>query len=218
MHLYKMYMHGVFQVAISILCREGDAPMPKRMKYSDGLVSKHKDDGIYRCLLAAITPGSTENYDVLNQYLSAMNLQPREWYFCTDMKVINIALGLMPHSSRHPCFGCNWINGSEEHNCELRTFEGIVLNYLAWIQSGGDPKDLKSFFNCRSKPLGIFPSSGTVALCVPPPTLHLEIGLINLLWSDLLEAYPAAAEWAARLHIAQAAYFGGHFEGCHFFL
>ena len=212
----KMYMYSVFQVSISILCREGDGPKPKRMKYTDGLISKHKDDGIYRCLIAAITPGSTENYDVLDQYLRAMNLRPGDWYFCSDMKILNVALGIMTHTSRHPCFGCHWVKGSEEHDCELRTFEGIVFYYLAWIESGGNEKDLKEYFNCRSKPLSVFPTTGTVALNVPPPSLHIEIGLVNLLWSDLIEAYPAAAEWAARLHIAQKDYFDGIFEGCHF--
>ena len=64
------------QIAISIICRdEDDTTPPKRKKYSDGITSRDKDDGINRRLLVAISPGTTENHDVLTNYLSEMNIK-----------------------------------------------------------------------------------------------------------------------------------------------
>ena len=99
------------------------------MKYEDGLASKKKDDGINRCLLAAITPGSTENPEVLNGYVETMNIRPGDYLLCGDFKIINIACGLMSHSARYPCFACHWVNGSDVDASEARTFEGIQANF-----------------------------------------------------------------------------------------
>ena len=108
---------------------------------------------------------------------------------------------------------CHWRSGDPVEECELRTFEGIARYNDAWRSSGGNPKDLKNFYNCREKPLNIFPATGVVVYLVPPSPLHLKLGIVNLLWKELHEVYPGVVEWASRLHVSEAAYFGGHFEG-----
>ena len=183
------------------------------MKYSDGLQSTRKDDGIDRCLLAAIAPGNDEGYEFLKQCFSMVKVKKGKVYSCSDLKVNNTTVGIMSHSARYPCHGCHWKNGTEEDQCELRTFEGIRAYHEAWVQSGSDPSKLKEYFNCRNKPLDIFPETGIVILLVSPSSLHLKIGIVNLLWDGMVDVFPGGAEWATQVHITKAAFFGGHFQG-----
>merc|ERR1712208_155473 len=101
----------------------------------------------------------------------------------------------MQHSCRYPCFGCHWQKDSEEHSAELRTFESIRDNHAAWLASGGAQNNLKNFFNCKDEPLKLFPRTGIIVHHVPPPSLHLRLGLVNTLYTGLKNVFPGADEW-----------------------
>ena len=121
---------------------------------------------------------------------SKVNLAPGSFSPCCDLKVVNIALGLMSHSSLHPCPWCHWVKGSRDldKQWELRTFEGIRHWQERWVQETGcDPKQCKKYFNCKELPLPIFPDVGLVSDYVPLPELHLHLGIVNKLTDELLE-------------------------------
>ena len=84
-----------------MICDEPDSDDGgKRMKYSDGLSAKSKDDGIHKCLLIAVTPGSAEDRGVLKLYVEICGILPGEFFLCSDMKILNEGLGLMNHAAR----------------------------------------------------------------------------------------------------------------------
>ena len=121
---------------------------------------------------------------------SKINLAPGSFSPCCDLKVINIALGLMTHSSLHPCPWCHWSKGSRDMDMawELRTFQGIRQWYERWSQETGcEPKHCKKYFNCQEVPLSMFPDNGFVSDFVPLPELHLLLGIVNKLTDELLK-------------------------------
>ena len=118
-----------------------------------------------------------------------LNLEPGSFLLCADLKVINIALNLMSHSSRHPCPYCNWVKGSiATEPDEARTFEGIRLNFETWVrETGGDRDKLKEYFNCQGPSLPIFPSVGLVSDFIPLSELHIMMGVTNKLVDCLIK-------------------------------
>ena len=81
--------------------------------------------------------------------------------------------------------------------------KGIKAHHDNWVRSGSAADALKDFFNCRSEPLQIFPMSGIVIHEIPPPSLHLKIGIVNSLWDRPILIFPKAAEWANIIHIVK---------------
>ena len=85
--------------------------------------------------------------------------------------------------------------------------KGIKAHHDNWVRSGSSADALKDFFNCRSEPLQIFPTSGLVIREIPPLSLHLKIGIVNSLWDPLILIFLKAAEWANLIHIVIAVFF-----------
>ena len=85
----------------------------------------------------------------------------------------------------------------------MRTFEGIADDNRRWIESGADEKDLKNFNNAKAVPMSFLPAQGIVLYRIPPPSLHIKIGIVNQLYNGLIEVFPAAKAWPEKLTIYQ---------------
>jgi hypothetical protein len=122
----------------------------------------------------------------------------------------------MPHASRYPCPYCHWVKGAIAPSSEMRTFEGIIQHNQEWKEAGGQPARLKFHFNCRNEPLAFFPREGLVINYVPLSELHLLLGLVNKMFSELLVIFPEAIQWPQKLHLVKEEYHH-QFEGneCH---
>jgi len=48
---------------------------------------------------------------------------------------------------------------------------------------------------------------------VPPPALHLRLGIVNKLYDELLKLFPRLNDWPKQLHIIREDYHGSSFEG-----
>ena len=142
-----------------------------------------------------------------------MKLKPGGWELSADYKVDNSGVGIMAHAARFGCNICKYEKGSGEHECVLRTFEGIAEDNQRWIDAGSVPSTLKEFFNCRSKPLPFFPPVGYVRDYVPPSSLHLTLGIVNHGWNNMKQKYPGCTEWRDSLNIRHSDYHGASFEG-----
>ena len=175
----------------SIFDKEDSETNRKRRKFSDGLdVTKlSNNNGVNRVQLLSLSTDTEENYMKLKFMLDKLNLEPGSFLLCADLKVINISLNLMSHSSRHPCPYCNWVKGtSTTEPDEARTFEGIRLNFETWErETGGDREKLKEYFNCQGPPLPIFPSVGLVSDFIPLSELHIMMGVTNKLVDCLIK-------------------------------
>ena len=126
---------------------------------------------------------------------------------------MNCGCGLCACSACSPCYACHWRKGDENDNCPHRTFEGIREKCEEWRESGADPLKLKDYYNCRSPPLSCFPRFGVVSDYIPPPSLHLKLGIVNQVFKGLEAAFPGCDAWPQKLGIQKADYHGTNFEG-----
>ena len=72
------------------------------------LAKKFKDSGVKKVIIIGITPNVPENYVNVKKVWLSIGLQSMQKSFtiATDLKLCNILLGLMSHSSMHPCCWC----------------------------------------------------------------------------------------------------------------
>ena len=121
------------------------------------------------------------------------NLNSIGFWLTADLKVVNMVCGLNSHAASFPCPYCLWPKGSkEEKSWPHRTFAQIRENNEKWIAAGGKANHVKKYFNCCHKLL--FVSDGEVLFTIPPPSLHLLMGLLNTLYGRLVDDFPLAEE------------------------
>ena len=196
---------------ISLICRESDDDSGPST--SSVGVRKRKDSGVNRALLVCIAPGNKESWELISWYLDGMGFQPGKWILCSDLKVMNICVGITSHSSKFPCHLCEWEAGKEDDEAPMRTFQSIKGHNNDWIQNGGDQAQLKRYRNCRHVPVSLFPEEGDVEEYVSCSDCHLVLGVTKHLHNNAEDRYPRFSEWAEELHIGKCDYHGQMFEG-----
>ena len=144
-----------------------------------------------------------------------------------DIKVIGICTGIQQASSTHPCPYCHWKatygkgkkgKKSLAKPAKLRTFGSNKINYEKWIESGGDKKRAKEFFNCIELPLFKYKDKDSIIEKFPPPELHIFTGIFNHMFEGMLSDASLsefAIKWAdkagvSRRHCPSFAFVGNH--------
>ena len=138
-----------------------------------------------------------------------------KFHFAADLKMSNICLGIMTHAALHPCPYCEGEKNVFEQDSSPRTPETISDNFRKWQEGSGKKSTLKNYYNCSNEPLliGEDDLSTPVLNIVPPPALHIKLGIVNKLYSELLKLFPRLDEWPQSLYITKENYHGHTFEG-----
>lgn len=185
--------------------------------------NKFADSSVKKLLIIGIVADVPETYSNILQMWNVLKLNNLQKYyynitFATDLKLANILTGLMSHTSAHPCKWCDVnklnINQAGEH----RTIANIVSKYNDWVANGAKTIDAKKFANCINKPIitgNITNKSDTKILyIIPPPELHLMLGVVNKIFDTIMMLEPeVAANWAKLCCVNREAYHGGNFNG-----
>ena len=75
-----------------------------RVRRSQGLFpKKFKDSGVKSLLLAAVVPGTPENFHNQKTMLEALGMEGLEWSMTVDLKMANCLVG---KASGQPKYGC----------------------------------------------------------------------------------------------------------------
>lgn len=104
-----------------------------------------KDTGVKKLFILAIASDVEENYSNMLLMLNKLNLtSPDSLHypvrFSNDLKMNNILVGIMNHSSAHPCCWCDVLKGDLIECGNMRTIRNIQSDYDKWCKSG---KNLK---------------------------------------------------------------------------
>ena len=59
----------------------------------------------------------------------------------------------------------------------------------------------------------LFPIEGAVEGAIAEGPVHLQLGIVNKLYDDLLVHFPEAKAWPEKLHLKPSEYFAGTWEG-----
>ena len=92
-----------FKICLSIFDKDDPFPCIK-----SNLSKKFKESGVKKVFILALVTGIQENYvNVKRLWLSLQLNRLRRYTLATDLKLCNILLGMMSHSSCHPCCWCD---------------------------------------------------------------------------------------------------------------
>lgn len=189
---------GFLKICLLIQTQTNEIKQSKRSTYNEGIsAKKFKDSGVKKLFILSIAPNSQENYENVDQLWSELRLNSFEGTIATDLKIANILAGIMSHSSTYPC---TWYHAKkgELHKCStLRSPQNTLENYEKWRGSGAIKDKAKNFFNCVNPPLFMSEKDKVYLDIIPPPELHLMLGVVNTLFSHMLKDYETESlAWA----------------------
>lgn len=119
----------------------------------------------------------------------------------------NIISGLMPHSSLFPCTFCIASKYELSERAEFRTIRGSLQSNEEWMDAGAKKNAAKKFFNCIQRPLFTGASNGNERFIdiVPPPELHLMLGVVNTIYDHIHDAFNnEALAWAKSCNVEKS--------------
>ena len=137
----------------------------------------------------------------------------RKFTIATDLKLCNILLGLMSHSSTHPCCWCDMTKDNLSNRGVSRTIENMVALFWDYWEAKAVRKNEKAtiYSNVIHPNMfagGTIDESTPIILLVPPPELHFLIGLVNMMYNELSKVWPTCQQWIKQLHIKHEDYHG----------
>lgn len=205
---------GFMKICLSIFnLNEGDESEQIRM------TARFKNSGVKRTIIIALVPDVQENYyNIKRLWLEAgIDKFSRRFTIATDLKLCNILLGLMSHSSSHPCSWCDIAKEKLHLKGVSRTIGSIMKLFWNYFEANAKRKDAKDYGNVVHPNMfadnNKIDENTLIILLVPPPELHLMLGPVNTMYDELVKVWPNAEEWSKRLHIKREQYHGGQFNG-----
>ena len=191
-------------------------------------IGEFVDSGVEKILLAAIVERLEETHEsvrILFDLINIKSLQGRVvdaegnviyhgWVLSSDHKLINLAIGIMQHSSSYPCAWCDAHFSSLDQLGDMRTFGGIRNQAEAYQRS--EDNEGKDFKCCVEMPTFGEPTQRVLDL-VPPEELHILLGVVNkcvkLIKKEtkdfLKEDWPGYKTWLERIHVKESLRAGG---------
>ena len=100
----------------------------------------------------------------------------RAYTIATDLKLCNVLLGLMSHSSSHPCCWCDVNKNNLNHKGVSRNIDNLLSLFWNFFDARADQTDAKDYGNVIHPIVfasGNIEKSILVIKFVPPPELHL---------------------------------------------
>ena len=201
---------GFLKVCLSIF------NLDNAVSKSSNLAKKFKDSGVKKVFVIGIAPGVPENYINMKKLWLSIGLDKLKYDFtiATDLKLCNILLGLMSHSSMHPCCWCDTSKYNLDKRGNQRTFASLYELFWAYFDAKANRSQAKEYGNVIHPPIIDMEDDNTPLIHkVPPPELHLLLGPTNHLYNELSKVWPGTDAWLQSIHIKKTDYHGGCFEG-----
>lgn len=166
-------------------------------------LGKFKDTGVKKIIILAIVHNVQENHNNIQELFNLLKIDVIDnLTFAADLKLLNILTGIQPHSSMFPCCWCLASKNDLQNRGNTRTIGNLLENFEEWKSAGGIKKNAKNFKSCIHQPLFQGPPNMSVLQVLPPPELHLMIGVVNKIVEFMLEVCPTIVnEWLRRCHV-----------------
>lgn len=203
---------GSLKICMSIQSDESELePSPKkRQKYSEEVASKSfQDSGVKKLIILGLVQNVQESYGNVKDLWSDIGIDSKHGKVAADLKLCNIMAGIMPASSSYPCTWCEVPKGSLETST-LRTIENIKANYMQWLNAGGKKELAKNFKCCISPPIFNVSEDKSLLDMMPPPELHLYLGVVNGIFKHMEKEFKSTAlTWAKTCNVERQVNFSG---------
>ena len=132
---------GFMKVCLSVF------DMHQEKKEQGRLKNRFKDSGVKKLLILAIVPDIQENYiNVKRIWLEAgLDKIHQNYTIASDLKLCNILLGLMSHSSSHPCCWCDIGKNDLNNKGTPRTIKSLLDIFWTYFDANTTKKYAKDF-------------------------------------------------------------------------
>jgi len=171
--------------------------------------SRYMNSGVQRCQILAIVEDVPESNYNLRMILEKLNLQDVKFSAAFDLKCANAVFGLSSHAGKRACLWCDGVAGFECGN--LRTLGSLDYWYERYSTENNCKKsNMKDFMNVI-KPRLLYTEDDPNTLLqtlVPPPELHLMIGVVSSLGNLLMDLWPGFDTWLKLQGVLQRGYQG----------
>ena len=203
---------GFLKVCLSLF----DLTTETTLSSGKTLSKKFKDSCVKKVFIIGITPDVPENYANVKKLWNCVGLTSLERSFsiATDLKLCNILLGLMSHSSSHPCCWCDVDKDNLYKRGTQRTLASLEDLFWKYFCAGSKKDKAKDFGNVIHLPImENVDTSMPVLDIVPPPELHLMLGPVNHMYDELNKVWLKSEDWLKSCYVKKSDYHGGKFEG-----
>lgn len=181
------------------------APPAKKLK-----IKIFKDAGVKKLLVLAIAPKVQENFNNIKTIWTHLEINSYLGFIATDLKLANILVGIMAHSSSTPCTWCNISKDSLDSCGEPRTIGNCRENWRRWSDSGAQQKNSRKYDSCIHSPIIEVSDDTKIIDVIPPPELHLMLGAVNYLVDRMVETFPMeSAQWIEKCAVQREITHGG---------
>lgn len=173
-----------------------------------------KDSGVKRLHIIALAPKLPEKYEYVRLIWNLLELDNFEYVVAGDLKIINIIVGIMAHSSSNPCPYCEiGKNNLIDASGTPRTI-GRIKEHSARDKTS---KKRSNHASCIHEPLVSGNDENLILQVCPPPPLHILLGIINAVFQAVEKGYPDWADlWANAAHVRhQQRAYGFTGRACH---
>ena len=171
------------------------------------------NSGVKRCQILAMCEDIPESNYNLRLIIEKLNLQDVTFSVAFDLKCGNAIFGLSNHAGKQACLFCE---GLADMECgELRSLKSLDFWYKEYEKTGfnkAQMKDCMNVINPRILYLEEDPDT-LIQDLVPPPELHLLIGVVALLGGLLLDLWSGFDDWLKERNILQRGYQGRGWDG-----
>ena len=161
-------------------------------KMSSALPKMFLKSGVRKIFIIGLGPDVSEVYvNVKRLWMNCGVEHLRNYIVSTDLKLRNILLGMMNHSSCNPCAWCDVTKDALHKKGNKRTISSLMNLFWNFFESRNEKSEAKKFGNViLSPPLPPILCHNTdneapVIFLLPPPELHLLIGPVNKMYAAL---------------------------------
>lgn len=175
---------GFLKITISLLLENHSEP-----------TDSFKDGGVKRLLILAVVPDIPEKYEFIKLiWINLLKLDGMRCVIAGDLKIINVIIGIMAHSSSNPCPYCEVLKK------ELSTNSGPQRT-IGSIRANCCTEKIKKAC-CIHNPLIHGSDEELILTICPPPPLHLSLGIVNAVYKAVEQKSPDWADlWAQSAHV-----------------
>ena len=205
---------GFFKIMLSVF--DKDDPYPN---VNTALSKKFKESGVKKAFIIALVPKISENYINVKRLwinLKLQDLRFRQFTIATDLKLCNIILGMMSHSSCHPCCWCDTDKDNLNKKGTARTIGSLMNLFWEYFEAGCSKNEARKFGNVIHPPM-LYDDQGDdetlVIRLLPPPELHLMTGPVNTMLNGLESVWSQSETWLKSCNVKKSEYHGGQLTG-----